>query len=194
MIAGWSAYLAAAATIISFAALFVFFAVGGVFGPINDAASVVQMISMLPVALALYFLFRPLTPLISLAALVIAIVAMLGIAILQTLLVLQRVRFEQTLFPVLTLGGILGVWWMLVGVQSMIGGMLPDGLRWASIAAGLSAVLLVIGFRMGRERHPLAAIGFLTNAIVVPIWLFWIGRLFLSGDAALVEQWIIVSA
>ena len=194
VIAGWSAYLAAVVAIISYAALFVFFAVGGVFGPINDAASVVQMIFMLPVALALYFLFRPLSPLISLAALVFATVAMVGIAILQALLVLRRVRYEQTLLPVLTLGGILGVWWILIGVQSLIGGMLPNGLRWASIAVGLSAILLVIGFRSGGERHPLAAIGFLTNAILVPIWLFWIGRVLLSGNAALVKQWIHVSA
>jgi len=179
VIAGWSAYLAAVAAIISFAALFIFFAVGGVFGPINDAASVVQMIFMLPVALALYFLFRPLSPLISLAALVLAIVAMVGIAVLQALLVLRRVRYEQTLLPVLTLGGILGVWWILIGVQSLIGGMLPNGLNWASIAVGVSAMLLVIGFRRGGERHPLAAIGFLTNAILVPVWLFWIGLLLL---------------
>jgi hypothetical protein len=194
MIAGWSAYLAAVVAIISYAALFVFFAVGGVFGPINDAASVVQMIFMLPVALALYFLFRPLSPLISLAALVSAMVAMVGIAILQALLVLRRVRYEQTLLPVLTLGGILGVWWILIGVQSLIGGMLPNGLRWVSIAVGLSAIILVVGFRSGGERHPLAAIGFLTNAILVPIWLFWIGRLLLPGNASLVKQWIHVSA
>lgn len=36
-----SAYLVGAASIVGIVALFIFFAVGGVFGPINDAASVI---------------------------------------------------------------------------------------------------------------------------------------------------------
>ena len=64
--AGTSAYLAAGFAIISFAALFIFFAGVTVFGPINDFLSIFQMLFLIPVALALYQLLRSTAPTISL--------------------------------------------------------------------------------------------------------------------------------
>ena len=176
------AYLAAVATIISFVALFIFFAVGGVFGPINDAASVFQMLFLIPVALTLHQVFRQLNPTLSLTATIITILAMLGIAILQSLLIVQRVRFEQTLKPVLLLGGVIGLWWLVVGALAFSSDTFPAGFAWVSMLAGLSGVLLVVGFWMGGQQHPLAAIGFLVNAFASSIWAIWLGQLLSSSQ------------
>jgi hypothetical protein len=52
--AGWSAYMSATATIITFASAILFFSLGQPFGTINDISSVFQVIFMLPLALVLY--------------------------------------------------------------------------------------------------------------------------------------------
>ena len=50
------AFLAGAAWILGFIALFIFFAVGGIFGPINDAISVLQYL-FLNMHLYMYLLY-----------------------------------------------------------------------------------------------------------------------------------------
>ena len=180
--AGVFANLAGIAAIIAFAALFIFFAGVPVFGPINDAASVFQMLFLIPVALALHHIFRDSAPTLSLLAVSIAIFAMLVIAVLQSLLVLGLVRFEQTLRTVLLMGGVVGLWWLLAAYLAFGHPAFPSGLAWTSVLAGASGVLLVIGFWLGGQQHPLAAAGFLVNAVASPIWAFWLARLLLSGS------------
>lgn len=68
-----SAYLAGAASVLSFLTIFIFFAVGGVFGPINDAISVFQFLFLLPVALALHRVLNPYAPVLSFIAAAIGI-------------------------------------------------------------------------------------------------------------------------
>ena len=108
--AGLFAYLAGVATIISFGALFIFFARGGIFGPINDTASVFQMLFLIPVALGEHEIFRHSTPSLSLVVTTVGIFAMISIAFLQAALVLRLVRFENTLNGVLGMGAVLGGW------------------------------------------------------------------------------------
>lgn len=176
----WFAYLAAIATIISYGALFIFFARGGIFGPINDAASVFQMLFLIPVALAIHEIFRHNSPALSLIVVSIGILAMVIIAILQGALVLQFVRFEKTLNSVLWMGGVLGGWWLFNGWFSLMNDMFPELFSWLGIVCGVSALVLVVGFRRGGQNHPLAVIGFLTNAISVPIWTIWMGNILSS--------------
>ncbi len=57
--AAWCAYLAAGTSVISFGALLLLFITGGIDGPVNDAASVFQMISLTPVASALHVRLQP---------------------------------------------------------------------------------------------------------------------------------------
>jgi len=183
-LAGWSAYAAAGATIISFIALFIFFAVGGIFGPINDLFSVFQMLFLIPVALALHQILADLAPIWSATALLVGIGAMLLIAGLQGALVLGLASFEQTLKPVLATGGLLGLWWLIVGFLTFQHGGLPPGLAWAGLVSGGSFVAIVIGFWQGGQAHPLAALGFLLGAGAVPVWTIWLGRLLLEGSLA----------
>ncbi len=179
--AGWSAYLNVVFHILSSASLMIFFAVGGIFGPINDALSVFFALSLLPIAGALYLSLRLAQPALALTAALLGAAAMLTMATLQALLVVGRVRFEQTLPAVLTATGMIGLWMLVYGVLALRAGALPAGLAWTLILTGVGYGLVAIGFWAGGQEHPLAAIGFLVGLIGGVIWPIWIGRLFLSG-------------
>lgn len=179
------AYLAGVTWIVAFVAPFIFFAVGGVFGTINDALSVCQFLFLVPVALALYRILAPYSPALSFGATAMAIGAMLLIAVLQVLLVVGYVRFEQILRPILMLGGILGLWWLATSILSLAYVALPAGLAWVGAVAGVSHVLTAAAFLLWGHQHPLTAIGFLVVAVAVPVWAFWLGRVFAASYAQL---------
>ncbi|GIW01952.1 hypothetical protein [Roseiflexus sp.] len=179
--AGWSAYLSAAATIVGFVTLIVFFSVGGPFGTINDISSSILALSLLPLALALYLLLRPCAALLSLIALIIGICAMLAASILQILLVLRVVKSELTLVAVPATFGVVGVWLLLNSYLALASRTLPSGLAWVGMVAGVGYILVILGFLLGGQQHPLTAVGGLTAVIGYPIWAIWIGGLLLSG-------------
>jgi hypothetical protein len=179
--AGWAAYLSAAATVVTFVTGILFFSVGQPWGTINDAASVFQVLFMLPVVVALHELFGPNAPALSLLAAVIGTVGMLISAVLQALLVFGKVRFEQTIRTTLTAGGGIGIWLLLAGYLSLASGALPGGLAWLGLAAGGGYVLLVVGFWLGGQRHPLFMAGSLVALVGYSAWAIWLGRVLLSG-------------
>lgn len=179
--AGWSAYLSAAATIVGFVTLIVFFSVGEPFGTIHDISSIILALSLLPLALALYLLQRPCAALLSLIALIIGICAMLAASILQILLVLRVVKLELTLVAVPAAFGVVGVWLLLNSSLALASGTLPSGLAWVGMVAGVGYILVILGFILGGQQHPLTAVGGLTAVIGYPIWAIWIGGLLLSG-------------
>lgn len=111
----------------------------------------------------------------------VGIVAMLIFAVLQILLVFGYVRFEQTLQSVLVLAGIVGLWWLSTSILSLTSGTLPAGLVSVRVVAGVSAVLLVIGFWIGGQEHPLAVLGFIAGAVAVPVWALWLGKFLASS-------------
>jgi hypothetical protein len=178
------AFLAGAAWILGFIALFIFFAVGGIFGPINDAISVLQYLFLIPVALALFRLLAQQAPLVSLGAAAVGIAAMLFVAVLQALLVVGYVRFEQTVRPILILAGIVGLWWLANSILSLAHGTLPAGVAWVGVVVGVSTLFGMVGFLTGGQEHPVAAISFLALAVGVPIWAFWLGRVLASNPVA----------
>jgi hypothetical protein len=106
---------------------------------------------------------------------------MLVFALLQSLLVVGQVRFEQTLAAVMTLGGILGLWLLLNGMLALMGKTLPRGLAWLSIGFGLSYIMGAIGYWLGGYEHPILWVGVAAGYLVAPVWAFWLGRLLLRG-------------
>jgi hypothetical protein len=178
---GWSAYLSAAATVINFVTLAAFFAVGEPFGVINDITTVIHALSMVPLAFVLLDLHRRTAPRLSLGAFVIGVLAMLSAAALSALLVLGLVEVELTLVAVPVAFGVIGVWLVLNNYLGRNSGTLPSGLIWVGIAAGGAFVLVIVGFLLGGQQHPLAAAGGLTAVICYPLWAVWFGRLLLSG-------------
>jgi hypothetical protein len=182
---GWAAYLSAAATIATAITGVLFFTLGERFGKLNDAVSVAQMLFTLPVAVGLYLLVRHDGAGLALLATVIGISGMLVAAVLQALLVISVVRYEQTIAAVLAAGGAIGLWLVLANVLALTAQTLPGGLAVAGIATGVGYVLLAIGFRIRGQEHPLSYAGALVALVGYSIWSIWLGTLFTSGGAAL---------
>ncbi|HEX4897708.1 MAG TPA: hypothetical protein VFV53_05045 [Candidatus Limnocylindrales bacterium] len=156
--AGWAALLALGATIVGAVTLWLFFSRGGAWGKLNDAASVVLLVAMIPVALAVARIEADVVGIASVAVAALGIGAMVVVGVLQALLVADRVAYEQTKAAVLGGGALVGAWYVLVGV--LAGGTALDGaMRWLAIAAGLGYIAIGYGFLAGNERHPLSVGG-----------------------------------
>lgn len=180
-LAGWAALVAAAATVIGMVTLLLFFRRGGRWGPANDAASVVLMLALVPVALALAELERPIVgDAVATLIAAIGIVPMVVVAVLQALLVVGRVTYEQTKLAVLGFGAVVGVWYLLTALATADSAV-PLGLRLAAAAAGLGFIAVGIGFVRGGERHPASAIGGLVLFVASLAVQVWLGILFLGG-------------
>lgn len=146
--------MVAAVGLLFLVAMFVSFAVGAtsiglVFGWINDVSGVVAALLMLPLVVAVHVLLRPHAPILSRLATVIGLGANLAILVLQSLLVLGALAFQEEVGPVLIAFLFLVVWLVLTGYLGSSSGALPHGLR-----MGLLAVTYV-GY---------------------PIWALWLGR------------------
>lgn len=174
-LAGWSAYLSAAATLLTFITGILFFTRGGAWGRINDSVSVFQLAFMIPVALALYSLdFSGL----GLAALVIGLAGMLVGGFSQALIALKAATYEKAGRWSLSAGAAVGVWLILTTL--IVAGALPAGVFWAGILAGAAYLALVAGFWLGGQKHPLFMGGSLGVVLAYPVWAFWLGWWMLS--------------
>ncbi len=156
--AGWSALVAAAATVVGAVTLVLFFSRGGEWGRLNDASSVVLMLAMIPVALLVATLESETVTTVVLPVAAIGIGAMLAVAALQALLVARRVTYEQTKKWVLLCGAVIGLWYIASGL--LAGNTALEGaLAWLAIGSGIGFVAVGYGFAAGNERHPLSALG-----------------------------------
>jgi hypothetical protein len=122
---------------------------GLVFGWVNDVLAIVSGLLMLPVVVAVDRLLGWVRPAASRLALVIGIGANLAIVVLQTLLVVGALTFDQEIGPVLIAFLFLVIWFLLTGYLGSSTGLLPNGVRMGFLAA------TYIGY---------------------PIWAFWLGR------------------
>ena len=118
-------------------------------GWVNDVLAIVSGLLMLPVVVAVHRLLAPTRPAPSRLALVIGIGANLGIVVLQSLLVLGTMTFEQEIGPVLVAFLFLVVWFVFTGYLGSSTGLLPNGVRMSVFA------VTYVGY---------------------PIWAFWLGR------------------
>ena len=176
-LAGWSAYLTATATIVGFVTLITFFIVGEPYGTINDISSVVIALSALPILFALYQLHRSAAPTVSLTALIIGVIGALSAAVFQTILITTRKTYGDAASMSF---GVFGISLVMYGYLSLIDKMLPRRLAWLGIVAGIGYVLVITGFILGGENHPLTYIGGLAAIIGYPAWAIWLGRVFLK--------------
>ena len=178
--AGWSAYFNATIFILSLVALILFFSIGGIWGTINDSLSILWMLSYIPLALAFFQINRSVNTTVSLASSIIGIAAAIVFVVLQTLLVLGRVRFEQTFTAVLTMTTLVGLFVLIHALLARAGHTLPAGLTWVMIIYGIASMVGAVGFQIGGEQHPLAMIGLLLTAISGLVWVIWFGSLLLA--------------
>jgi hypothetical protein len=185
---GASALVAVVATIVGAVTLVLFFARGGFWGLLNDIASIVLMVAMIPVAVALGRLGEGTFGAVAWLVTAIGIAGMVGATIAQSLLV-ARVRTYTQLLP-WTLGAsaVVGLWYVLVGVlgiEFVVSSNYPVLLIALALASGLGYIAIGYGFLRGNERHPLSVAGGLVLFVASTAFLSWIAFLtLLSGPTA----------
>ena len=186
-LAGWSALVAAAATAVGMVSLFLFFNVGGRWGRLNDASSVVLMLALVPVAVALAAIESATVTTIAVAVAALGIVGMLAAAVFQAMLIAGRGTFEGLKNRTLGASALVGVWYVLAGFLALTTDI-PQPLAISAIVAGVGLLMVSSGFVVGGERHPASTIGgalalagsvaflggfgvlLLTGRLVVPEW------------------------
>ncbi|MBI5824136.1 MAG: hypothetical protein HZB18_08930 [Chloroflexi bacterium] len=180
-LAGWSGYLSATATIIGAVTLVIFFSIGDPFGKINDVCSVVIGLTAIVILFALYQLHRSAAPTISLIIFLVGALAMLAAAVVQTLLVINGTNFGM----IVTISfGVFGASLIGFGFLTLVNQILPRRLSWWGIAAGIGYVLVITGFILGGENHPLTYLGGLVAVVAYSVWAIWLGRVFLKSNQA----------
>lgn len=180
-LAGWSAVINGATSIISTVTIAIYFAIGGPWGTINDSNSVFWILSFIPIAILFYRMHQAISGPLNMLATGVGFAGMITFAISQSLLAIGLVQFEQTFTLVLTMTGLVGSWLFLQGLLARRNQILPAKLIWLMIAYGISFILGMIGFLIGSWENPLALVGFLFQAIIGPIWAFYLGKVLLSG-------------
>jgi hypothetical protein len=176
----WCAYIAAGATIFGFITFVVFFIVGDPFGIMNDVASVVIALTSIPILIMLHTLHRTGSIVLSWTALLVGIASLIVAAITQTMLVLKIIKYEQTI-PATIGFGIFGVSLMLYGYLSYTQGTFTRNIAVWGILAGLGYFLVIVGFLLGQQNHPLTYIGGLMSVIAFPVWTIMLGKHWLNS-------------
>jgi hypothetical protein len=179
-VAGWSALIAALATVVGALFLGLFFSRGQPWGTLNDVASVVLMLATIPVALVVAAIEADESATLALVAAAIGIVGMLVAAVSQVLLVARVRTFERLLPWTLGAGAVVGVWYVMAGILALPGG-LPPPMGWVMIASGIGFIAVGYGFARGGQRDPIAALGFATLGMGSTVFLAYLGLFLLSG-------------
>jgi hypothetical protein len=180
-LAGWCAYVAAGATIFGIITLITFFIVGEPFGTMNDIASVVIALTSIPILVALNHLHRSASPILSWSAVVIGILSVLVAATTQSMLVLKIIEYEQSYYPATIAFGVFGVSLMVYGILSYTHGVFSRSMSVWGFFAGLGYFLVIIGFLLGQQNHPLTYVGGLMSVIAFPTWAIMLGSIFLKS-------------
>jgi hypothetical protein len=171
---GLSALVAAVATVVGAVFLGLFFWKGGIWGLLNDVASIVLMVATIPVALFLAsHTGEYIGPVVAGGVALVGIVGMVGASVSQGLLI-ARIRTYQELLPwTLGFGAIVGVWYIgigLTGLRASIG----EPMAALALLSGVSFISLGYGFWRGNERHPLSVAGGVVLLVASTLFLVWI--------------------
>jgi hypothetical protein len=197
---GWAAFFSGFASIVALVSLILFFSLETsassaqtphLWGPISDIAPIFQMLFLLIVAVTFYFSQRALAPLASLISCLIGAVGMVGVVLLQILLRLNILPFEQEVTPVLFATALVGVWLVMINILGLRQGSLSSRLAWLGIAVGVAFVLEpvmlsaaggAVAWRVFMSNYLLltaSAVVFIVSYVGFPVWAFGLGRVFL---------------
>lgn len=204
---GYAAILSGIAAIFALVTLIMFFSLESasagegstrprIWGPLSDIFPIIQMALLLVVARALHAIQQPAAQRLSLFGTVIGVAGMLGVVVLQTLLRLQLISFEQEVGLVVFATGLVGVWLLIANYLCRRGRTLPSRLAMLGMAVGvafmLEPVILFIaggaGWRAAVSNVLLLAVGvivFLLAYMGFPVWAFGLGRVFLAKSASM---------
>jgi hypothetical protein len=179
-LAGFSALVAAAATIVGAVTLVLFFTRGEPWGRLNDVSSIILMLAMVPIAGAVAILTADDYP-VNLVVAAAGVVGMLGAASAQALLVLRKGTFQALLPWNLGSGAIVGVWYLVIGILGFRT-PLQAGLSALAIASGIGFIAIGIGFWRGGMQSRLALLGGIVLLIASTWFLTWLGVELVSGS------------
>ncbi len=182
LLAGVSALVAAVATVVGAVLLILFFSKGEPWGTLNDIASVVLMVAMLPLVLAIAILQSGSFP-ASLIVAAVGLVGATGAGIGQALLVARRWTYEELLPWTLGFGAVVGLWYLGVGV---LGLPVADAgaLVILAAAAGVGYLATGYGFWRGNQQHPLSIAGGILLLVASTAFLAWLGLKLVTGEVA----------
>ena len=198
---GWAAFFSGIASIVALISLLLFFGLEAsagtpegshYWGPISDISPIFQMLSLLIVALGFYSMLRTTAPRFSLISCMIGIAGMVGVMLLQILLRLKILPFEQEVTLVLFATTLVGGWLMMISLMGRQQKIFPLQLAWLEVAIGAAFILEPIIFtstggasawRVFMSNYlflTISAVVFLVSYIGFPIWAFWLSRIFLK--------------
>ncbi len=171
--------------------IFIFFAVGEPFGTLNDITGLMWGLTLAPLMYVFYQRAVPRTTSVTIA-LGVGLIGFVAFVVLQLLLILRVLTFEQQYGPLTLTYGLIGVWMILVSRAARRAGELARGLAWFGIAIGalwaLTSVLTWLGGPIPSDMSALADpskinpfllvsfISFFFAYIAQPIWALWLGR------------------
>lgn len=201
--AGPAAVVVGIVSIIGFIALMLFFGIEAphvssnpqgfhFWGFLSDVAGPATMIPLIVVMLALHERERAHAPGLSRAAVVIGVVGALGVTLLQVLLIVKVLSFEQEVGPVVVATAITGVWLVLANYLGQVQRILPARLAWLGIAVGAVQIAYPVVFQVlgGANFYQnagsnvllaaIAAVIFLVSYIGFPVWALWLARVWSS--------------
>jgi hypothetical protein len=180
-LAGWSALIAAVATVVGAALLMLFFSRGEPWGTLNDIASIVLMIATIPVAIVIGALESERSSVVPWVVAAIGIGGMLAAAGFQAALVARWRTYEQLLGRTLGSGAVVGVWYILAGAFAL-SGALSAPLPILAIVAGIGFIAIGYGFAMGAQNHLVSKIGGVALLLASTSFLGLIGFRLVTGD------------
>jgi len=186
-LAGWSALIAAVATVVGAVLLVLFFMRGQPWGTLNDIASVVLMLATIPVAIAVGALELERAGTLSWLVTAIGIGGMLAAAGFQTALVLRVRTYEQLLGRTLGAGAVVGIWYIFAGALALTGS-LPAPLPILAIVSGIGFIAIGYGFARGAQDHVLSRVGGIALLLASTTFLALIGFRLVTGELA-VPAW-----
>jgi hypothetical protein len=204
--AGWIAYANAIAAILNFVTLMLFFSLEApqaaanpqgsfAWGTINDILGCLAMLPMLVLALIFYQMQRERALQLSLFGLLTGAAGMLGVALLQLLLILKVIPFEQEVGPVVIANGVVGAWLIVVNHIARTRRIWGARPAWLGIVVGacfMSAPLLFSALggaefmSMMMSNTLLLTVSVLVFSFMYigfPLWAFWLGRVFTGSGS-----------
>ncbi len=203
MMVGWTTVASGLFWILQLVALILLFTGRYRFGPVSDFSSAMSAILLIPLALSFRGLLADSGQFAGSVALLLGMIGMLAVATTGFLMVSETIEFRTSLPPVMIGMGLIGLWMVINSYRSLDQPGLPSILPWLGILVGVTlALALPTGLLWSDELYRVMSgiagqgeptgVNLITKGIVYiagpinqllfPVWAFWFGRLFLSGQ------------
>jgi hypothetical protein len=180
-LAGWSAYLSVAAMFAAAVVVMTMPTLTGLMARLENLATTIFALAMIPLALALYRLYRSHMPALVFAATLLGVLAMLTAASNKLLVLVGTLSSDGVAdflddFTFL----LIGIWLVVVGYAGWRAQTPAAGL---AILAGLGQILITTGFLISEPPPVWAFLGGVLAIVGYPLWAVAIGRWLLQGTA-----------